>query len=307
MPQTKVYWLQALTPLHVGAGAGLGFIDLPVMREKATDWPVVPGSAVKGVLADWCDAPAGPKREANALKSAAFGTVDKDSPNDNANAGALVLTDARLVCLPVRSLYGTFAWVTCKPVLDRLARDLKTAGETGVPAAFPPSGQALLATGTRLSGTGEKVYLGELDFQKASPAEATAWAEYLKRALFPLDSDWQAEFQKRFAIIPEDSFNFFSKTATEVNARIKMNPNTRTVDKEHGALWYEEALPAETVLAGLAWCDRIPAARTGVSEAEVIGLVQSATLQIGGKATVGRGQVRLVAGAVHAAPAGGAR
>lgn len=303
MPQTKIYWLHALTPLHVGAGAGLGFIDLPVIREKATDWPVVPGSAVKGVLADWHGASAGPGREADALKTAAFGTGGED----NANAGTLVLTDARLVCLPVRSLYGTFAWVTCKPVLDRLARDLKAAGETGVPASVPASESALLATGTRLFGTGEKVYLGELDFQREFRAEATAWAEYLKRALFPGDTDWQGEFQKRFAIVPEDPFNFFSKTATEVNARIKMNPDTRTVDKEHGALWYEEALPAETVLAGLAWCDRVPAARPGVTEDAVIGLVQSAILQIGGKATVGRGQVRLVAGAVHAAPAGGAR
>ena len=50
MKDTKIYWLQAVTPLHVGAGRGVGFIDMPVMREKVTTWPFVPGSAMKGVM-----------------------------------------------------------------------------------------------------------------------------------------------------------------------------------------------------------------------------------------------------------------
>ena len=49
---TRMYWLQTITPLHVGAGKGVGFIDMPIMREKVTDWPLVPGSAAKGVLRD---------------------------------------------------------------------------------------------------------------------------------------------------------------------------------------------------------------------------------------------------------------
>jgi CRISPR-associated protein Cmr4 len=105
--------------------------------------------------------------------------------------------------------------------------------------------------------------------------------------------------------LPEDSFNFFCETATEVNARIKMDPDRRTVDKQHGALWYEEAVPAETILAGLVWCDRIPAARR-VHETEVMGLVISSPLQVGGKATVGRGRVRFVASAAQTV-AGAAR
>ena len=51
-PSQGPYWIHALTPLHVGSGRGIGFIDLPIMREKATEYPFVPGSAVKGVLAD---------------------------------------------------------------------------------------------------------------------------------------------------------------------------------------------------------------------------------------------------------------
>ena len=304
MAQTKTYWLHALTPLHVGAGTGLGFIDLPVMREKATGWPLVPGSAVKGVLADQHEASEEKQRKASTLLTAAFGTGGEE----NANAGALVFTDARLVCLPVRSIYGTFAWITCKLALDRLKRDLEAAGEKDVPVTVAPAAEKiLLATGSVLNGDGATVYLGDLDFKLDTPPQkaTTLWAEYLKKALFAGDDGWQTEFQRRLAIVPEDSFNFFSETATEVNARIKIDPNTRTVDKQHGALWYEESAPAETILAGLVWCDRIPKARQA-TEAEVMGLVKSSSLQIGGKATVGRGRVRFVASAAPAA-AGAAR
>ncbi len=50
--KTRIYWLHAITPLHVGTGRGLGYIDLPIMREKVTNWPLVPGSAIKGVISD---------------------------------------------------------------------------------------------------------------------------------------------------------------------------------------------------------------------------------------------------------------
>ena len=44
------YWIHAVTPLHVGAGRGLGYIDMPIAREKATNWPYIPGSSIKGVM-----------------------------------------------------------------------------------------------------------------------------------------------------------------------------------------------------------------------------------------------------------------
>ncbi|MBI4025772.1 MAG: hypothetical protein HY360_12380 [Verrucomicrobia bacterium] len=35
------------TPLHVGAGSSVGAIDQPVMRERHTGFPIIPGSALK--------------------------------------------------------------------------------------------------------------------------------------------------------------------------------------------------------------------------------------------------------------------
>src|SRR4051794_16286752 len=123
--------LHAQTSLHPGAGTALGVVDLPIQRERHTQWPTIPGSALKGVLRDAC-------REKNKVNHdgdrkradsdeflvAAFGP-----PTDSAgeSAGALSITDARLLAFPVRSLKGVFAWVTCSAVLERLRRDLALA------------------------------------------------------------------------------------------------------------------------------------------------------------------------------------
>jgi CRISPR-associated protein Cmr4 len=291
-----MYWLHALTPVHVGSGFGLGFIDLPVMREKVTNWPVVPGSAVKGVLADDHGA-TGDKREKDPKLRAAFGS----GGDENANAGALVFSDARLVCLPVRSLYGTFAWATSKLALQRLKRDLDAA-KAGTALPEPPEApkdHALVAQGSAIA-SGNRAYLGDLDFTTdATNADAQKWAVALSQALFAQDPAWRTEFQARFIILPNDSFDYFCETGTEVAAHIKIDPSLKTVDKKQGGLWYEEALPAETILAGLVWCDRVFA--NGVTREDVLVYARakavSGEIQIGGKATVGKGRVRFVTAA----------
>ena len=52
MPNPRIYWLHALTPIHAGVGRGVGYIDLPIDRDKVTNWPLIRGSAFKGVWAD---------------------------------------------------------------------------------------------------------------------------------------------------------------------------------------------------------------------------------------------------------------
>ncbi|MBM4152947.1 MAG: hypothetical protein FJ220_05450, partial [Kiritimatiellaceae bacterium] len=44
--------LFARTPVHVGAGNSVGAVDSPVQRERHTRIPIIPGSSLKGVLAD---------------------------------------------------------------------------------------------------------------------------------------------------------------------------------------------------------------------------------------------------------------
>jgi CRISPR-associated protein Cmr4 len=278
-------------------GRGVGFIDLPIIREKVTCWPLVPGSAVKGVMRDHFDQKKNEKKDEERkafekLINAAFGKPEDDS--GNANSGSLVFTDARIVCLPVRSLYGTFAYVTSRLVLERLTRDLIAAGYKDVPEApEADETEVLNATGSKLA-VDNKVFFEDLDFTARADNDRTQkWAEMLAGAIFSSDdARWQSIFKERFAIVSDNSFNFLSETGTEVAAHIRIEDNKKIVAK--GALWYEEALPVETILAGIAWCDRVYGGN-GVKQETILSTFCSDSLpelQIGGKATVGKGRVR---------------
>ncbi len=87
---------------------------------------------------------------------------------------------------------------------------------------------------------------------------------------------------------------FLADTATEIRSRIRIDDEKRTVIK--GALWYEENLPAESLLFGILGVDR-PHDDSGLSDtgaAFTEHLSSDSLIQIGGKATVGRGLVRFL-------------
>src|SRR5205085_8357771 len=94
---TRLYFLHCLAPTHVGTGRGVGYIDLPVYREKITNWPAFPGSGFKGVWADHYHHRANctlkTRRDDPRLK-AAFGLADPEGGRgDSSQAGALIATD----------------------------------------------------------------------------------------------------------------------------------------------------------------------------------------------------------------------
>jgi len=277
--KAKAYWIHSLTPLHVGAGRGVGFIDLPIMREKSTGWPVLPGSGVKGVLRDYFEHQEQRKQQV----PIAFGEAENEE--GGGQAGSLVFTDARLVALPVRSLYGTFAYVTSPLALQRLKRDLEDAGENAVPDIAATLENPLLPQKSALLKD-KQIWLEELNIEAKSDAIAENWAEFIGNTLF--EGDWKTVFKERFVILPDNDFAYLCETATEVNARIRIEDETKTVAK--GQLWYEESLPAETILAGIVWCDR---PLKGGSSEQLLKDFCSETLscQMGGKATTGKGRV----------------
>jgi CRISPR-associated protein Cmr4 len=288
--QQKIYWLHCLTPVHIGAGQGVGFIDLPIMREKITNWPIVPGSALKGVQRERFKEQVDKGQMTKSLFDSVFGSQGEGADQ----AGALVYSDARIVLFPVRSFYGTFAYVTSSLVLRRLQRDLRLAGiET--PQVPADDGHVLLYAAKESDIiSDEQAFLDELDFKARQDVHVAEWAEFLAQALIRDEPDWQQMLIRRFAVVPDHIFQYFCVHGTEVNARIRIGPQ-RTV--EGGALWYEESLPAETVLAGLVWCDRVYG-NNGISTEQIMNefCTKPQLLQIGAKATVGKGRVRCLFG-----------
>lgn len=278
------YWLHAITPLHVGAGRGLGYIDMPIVREKVTAWPYVPGSSIKGVISDNFGASDEEERRKDKYLKASFGTSGSDN---ECAAGALVFTDANILCLPVRSFYGTFAWVSSPFCLKR-------AGISASLPNFPKESDALTANDSTLTGDDGKIYLEDLDIPAQKINEAGRIANDIAGSVFNDNKEWQKIFAERFALVSDDLFTFLCESGTEVNPHIRINSKTGIV--EQGALWYEESLPVETILTGRIWCDKVFA--DGISPEDLFERFcgQNLTLQIGGKASTGKGLVRCIFG-----------
>ena len=292
MPNTRLYWLHTLSPTHAGTGRGVGYIDLPIDRDGVTGWPILRGSGFKGVWSDFHRATSEARKNDPTLR-AAFGMAGDEN---NSNAGALIPTDAKIVCLPVRSFRGTFAWATSPLCLQMLRRTLTLAGVSNVPTA-PNSLDEGRAHHTDSSALVEdkRIYLEDLDFVAQQCSTAAAWAKLIAENVFADDAAWQEQFMKRFVVLPDTAFDFLCETGTEVHTRVRIDDESKTVAKS--ALWTEESLPAEAILMGLIQCERI-FGRNG-EEVTSNGLLERfasspLTMQIGGKATIGRGQVRCV-------------
>lgn len=279
---SKILFVHALSPLHCGTGRALGAVDLPIARDRATGIPFIPGSSLKGALR------AKASSESN-TKDKVISVFGPETANASDHAGALVVGDANLLLLPVRSVAGTFAYVTSPLLLKRLARDLK---EAGLAALAVPSVAAIEAclTGDAQSAllVGNQVLLEDFDF-KPTAADGTL-VDGLVTLLFD-DAVERVFFKKHLCIVHDDVMSFLAEHATQVDARVALEPETKTV--KTGALWYEESLPTESILVAL--CGALPVRQT--TAADVFGVVDrlaETAVQLGGKATVGRGRCRLV-------------
>lgn len=288
----RLYLIHALTALHVGSGQGTGFIDLPIMREKTTGWPIIPGSSVKGV---WLDHAIKSTNESSKIK-AAFGKAEHDSESDH--AGSFAITDARVLLLPVRSFYGTFAYVTSPLVLTRLVRDMEMARiktPTQVPVVQNDSNILLTKESVlepKDNSAKSVVLFEDLSFKKdvntSASEHADKWADFLGNILFK--ETLKEMLRSRFAIVPDSAFDYFSQHGTEVNTRIKIQKEKKVV--EHNALWNEEYLPAETVLAGVVWCDQVYGSDQNPKALLDKFCKEPIYCQMGGKLTIGKGRVR---------------
>ncbi|MCA9709020.1 MAG: type III-B CRISPR module RAMP protein Cmr4 [Myxococcales bacterium] len=277
------YLVHALSPLHAGTGQSVDTIDLPIARTCSTGIPFVPGSSVKGVLRERSRS-----KDEGSRCQAVFGP---DHTGASEHAGAFGAADARLLALPVRSFVGTFAWVSSPLLLTLARRDLADA-QPGValPEVVMPAGHAARITSTSRVVRERKLYLGELDLEAAASKEVDAWARWLA----PMVTPGSDAFASRFVVVDDDTMAFLLETAMQIDARVRICHDTGTV--ADGALWYEESLPPETLLLGLAMADRSRREAVELSPAEVLdcAMPQPLTIQLGGKASVGRGRCRVV-------------
>jgi CRISPR-associated protein Cmr4 len=270
-------YLHALTPVHAGTGqVSASVVDLPIAREKATHWPVLPATSLKGVLKASADELGIGKEEILRL----FGGESEKDGKKVLTPGKLQFGDGRILSFPVRSWQGVFAYVTCPLALIRLQRDFSALG---IPVPFtgdvptPPSDEvAHVAAGTVLMEQ-EEFWLDDLKLTGQADEATTAIAKSLAATIFP-EKSAQDGFVSRFALLSDNLFDFLTETATEITARVALKEDTKTV--RDGGLWYEEAVPAEAIFVAPILGDTLP-------------VKQGTVIQVGGNETVGRGLCRV--------------
>lgn len=263
------------TPLHVGAGNSVGAIDSPVMRERHTRIPIIPGSSLKGVLADqWNDTDYQRTAEGRKL----FGNTD----SNDASAGQLLIGEARVLAFPVRSAKGSFAWITCPLALRRLERDAGWKLDVEQLDGLTEDQCVTASDEVKLTG---QVILEEYQFSCAVK-DISEMAK--KLAGLSADPVWK-EVESRLVVVNDEMFSYFVEQACEVVTRIRIDDETGTVAK--GALFNQEQVPSETMFYAVLGAQE----PKNASAKDALGAVAEklnsvdCVLQIGGDETIGLG------------------
>ena len=311
----SVLFMSAITPVHNGAGEGLGLIDRPIIRERTTNFPFVQASSIKGVLRDEYQIKLKSDTKKKEKINALFGPEDGDL-----YSGAVSFGDGTLLYFPVRSLHGCFVWATSPFLLYRFARVLEVSGKI---SEFPNL-QSLLSN-SRLHSTMTDVLINPdsadllLIGKKPNPGQEESRKiilEEFSKTVHPLNelrdfaqevadkiftsqtsSFLKEEFVKKMVVLPEGIFRYFITYATEVVPNIKIDDETGT-SKE--GLRYTEYLPAETILYCLIGFERARCTNaqslgldTGDNVKSLFDSNKPDRIQIGADETKGKGFVEL--------------
>ena len=281
----KPFFIKVITPLHAGSGQDLGIVDLPIQRERHTGFPKIEASGLKGSIREIFEEKVSDKKAISLL----FGPEN----SDEAHAGALGFTDARILLFPVKSAKGVFAWTTCPKVLERFKQDMELAGEK--PTYTIPQvedSECLVAENSKLV-INDAVILEEYAFKVGASKIDKNLAEKL--------SNFTGIDRGKIIILSDDDFEDFVNLSTEVITRTRIDNETGTV--KGGALFTEEYLPSETIMYSLALANAIFNKDKGIfnkddkpEEKQVLDFWRKnmpTVMQIGGNATIGKGIVEI--------------
>jgi len=295
---SKMLYLYVETPLHVGSGRALGTIDLPIQRERLTEYPMVQSSSLKGKLR----AVTKDMLTDVVLWEAIFGPESITSPGD-AYAGALAPGDAKLLLFPLRSLAGVFVWATSVEILQRFARDCSQHPSMAKPNwPVPTSGNVPKGTAWVKDDQlviGKHIVLEDFTFT-ADKSQATlvaiiaTWLQQYAMPQSPEYAYWRNALSSRLVILDNDAFRDFTLFATEVQTHIRIDQTTKTV--QEGALWTTESLPTDTLLYAPLSATATRTSKKSLTAAAVLKQMRDLNLlriQLGGNESTGRGIVRL--------------
>jgi CRISPR-associated protein Cmr4 len=280
--KSMIMGMLAETSIHPGVGQSAGFVDLPVAREKVTNYPVIVGSSLKGSLLDRAREEYGTRvmTDEEEEKIELPPEIERIFGKQN-SAGEVMISDARLLLLPVRCLTGQYRWITCPYLLERFMRDITLAGLRTQPipkVVGPKKGEAWCEDSGR-------IFLEEREFLVTDKvtSKISEHLEHIKKLVY--HGPVKDRVNRQLVLLHEDDFKWFASFGLPVTARNNLDEITKF--SEH--LWYEETLPQDTVMYTLL------IERMDGSIAKVRKLLKVRPyLQVGGNETVGHGWFALV-------------
>ena len=279
--QKALLSLYAVSPIHAGSGASTAAVDLPIQRERHTNWPHVQASAVKGAFrAHYRNN----GKQDDALIQYIFG-YDKQDGNIGSGdettdiPGAVSFSDAKLLAFPVRSNISPFVWVTSALVLKRLKNDLNMIGKDfKLPSSEPVKEEAYTVN---FDSNLESIILEDAVVTKKGKIE-------LK------DPEGVFGAANRLLLISDEMFEYAVSYCTEVQTQIKIDKNTGTTST--GSLRYQELLPADSLLYTLVMFWDAKKQEDDLKADMVMKNIKDSLkdfVQIGGDETLGRGICRI--------------
>ncbi len=255
-----VFLVYTFSPLHAGIGQSIGKVDLPIEREKHTTYPCVYATGLKG-----------------ALKKHYDNNTELDTKlffGDESGIGGAIFTDLKILLFPVRSSKGCFKWVTCNHVLARVKRDLKIVGDIPLRLTDLDLNDAEPISDGSFNSQ-DHIILEDFVFEDQSTDANQSF----------LHDNWDVSKNNIYKI--EDGlFKYFVNDATQIIARNKLKEN-----KPSDNLWYEETLPADTVL--YSFIKPSVANQANLSDLKTTLNENNNICQIGGNETVGYGICKL--------------
>jgi CRISPR-associated protein Cmr4 len=288
MMRKEHYLLKVLTPLHIGAGQGLGHVDLPIVREAHTNFPYIPGTSLKGALRNLeinqvararGERPSqveerlkSDQKEEDILRLAKiFGVAGEGAEEGKeVGAGKVLFSDAFIVLFPAKSAKGIFSLTTCPYAINRffellgVEQRVKDVPEGKVKVPSTKDHKNLI--------NNNKLLLEEFVFEAEE-------SEELKKFVELVGTFVGEENKRRIVCVNDTDFKDFVSNYTEVQTHIKIDLDTGTV--KEGALWTEEYVPAESIFA------------FSLVFLEDLDFTPPITFHLGGDITTGKGFVKV--------------
>jgi len=281
---SQIMSLYAISPVHAGAGSSMGVVDLPVQRERHTNWPHIQASGVKGSMRHHfekfksvLDQPE-MKDQLDQITEKIFGSENYE--NDGTLPGAVSVSDAKLLAFPMRSSKSPFVSITCPAVLKRLGNDLILIGkseEMTIPSIAED--EAIIISGNIKHG--EEILLEDYEVKiiAGENLKLSATAEkMLKKA-------------ETLLLVSDSIFNYGAENCMEIRTQIKIDDKTGTTDT--GSLRYEELLPSDSMMYVILFYGASRNTKNAIQAEQLISYMKDEVIkshiQIGGNETLGCG------------------